>query len=221
MTRPVRYSTLVFDCDGVLLHSNRLKTEAFHHVALRFGEEAAEALVDYHVANGGISRYRKFEYLLTHILGRSTQAGEVDALSKAYGECVLDGLLACPVADGLQALREQTPTMGWMIVSGGNQDELRQVFKQRGLDQLFDLGIFGSPAAKDEILLQQFSDTQRRPALFIGDSRYDHRAASAAGLDFIFVHGWSEFAAWQEYCDTHRIAAIEKVAELSTYLQRQ
>lgn len=30
------------------------------------------------------------------------------------------------------------------------------------------------------------------PALFLGDSKYDYQAASAAGLDFVFLSGWSE-----------------------------
>jgi hypothetical protein len=43
-------TTLVFDCDGVVLNSNRIKTEAFRLVAAPYGEAAAEALVQYHLA---------------------------------------------------------------------------------------------------------------------------------------------------------------------------
>lgn len=39
-----KYETLVFDCDGVLLDSNRVKTEAFWTVASQFGQAAADAL---------------------------------------------------------------------------------------------------------------------------------------------------------------------------------
>ena len=65
---PRRYSTLLFDCDGVILDSNRLKTSAFFTAALPYGMRAAEALVEYHRENGGISRYRKFTYFLQEIV---------------------------------------------------------------------------------------------------------------------------------------------------------
>lgn len=60
----IEYKTLVFDCDRVILNSNKVKTEAFYQSALAYGEQAAQALVEYHIANGGISRYKKFAYFL-------------------------------------------------------------------------------------------------------------------------------------------------------------
>ena len=52
------YLTLVFDCDGVLLDSNKVKTDAFYKSALPYGENAANELVSYHKENGGISNVR-------------------------------------------------------------------------------------------------------------------------------------------------------------------
>ena len=66
-----QYQTLVFDCDGVILNSNKIKTQAFYKVAKVYGYEPAQKLKDYHVQNGGISRYQKFEYLLTNILQKT------------------------------------------------------------------------------------------------------------------------------------------------------
>ncbi len=212
--KAMQYDTLVFDCDGVILNSNRIKTEAFREVARRFGEAAADALVQYHVQHGGISRYLKFEYLLESILQRTADAEEVADLSKDYGECVYKHLLECEVAANLEDLREATPDLSWMVVSGGDQQELRRVFTERGLLTLFNGGIYGSPDTKDEILSKQIEIGQlRKPALFIGDSQYDHEAAVRAGLDFIFVNKWTEFSAWPEYCRTNNIGYVEQLAD--------
>ena len=64
-----RYKTLVFDCDGVVLDSNELKTQAYYTVATVFGasHEQAQALMDYHVRLGGVSRYPKFKYFQEEI----------------------------------------------------------------------------------------------------------------------------------------------------------
>ena len=200
------YRTLVFDCDGVVLDSNRVKTEAFHAAALPYGEEAAAELVAYHVAHGGISRYRKFEYLLQQILGRQESPEELQMLLQRYADLVREGLLGCAVAPRLAELREHLPNCRWMIVSGGDQAELREIFAIRGLAELFEGGIFGSPDAKDLILERELrQENIRQPALVIGDSRFDHQCARQAGLDFVFLHGWSEFKGWREYCDAQSI----------------
>ncbi|MDP2247466.1 MAG: HAD family hydrolase, partial [Nitrosomonadales bacterium] len=46
-----QYKTIVFDCDGVILDSNQLKTQAYFDTAIDFGanEQQAKALMDYHV----------------------------------------------------------------------------------------------------------------------------------------------------------------------------
>ena len=65
-----QYKSIVFDCDGVVLDSNVVKTEAYFRTAKNLGasDRDAQALVDYHVRLGGISRYHKFDYYLREIL---------------------------------------------------------------------------------------------------------------------------------------------------------
>lgn len=195
-----RYRTFVFDCDGVLLNSNRVKTNAFYQAALAYGESAASKLVRYHVANGGISRYAKFAYFLESIVPRGQCGPTLDELLVSYAKEVRQGLMVCEVAERLAQLREQTPGTRWLIVSGSDQNELRDVFHERGLDKLFDGGIFGSPASKEQILDCEIGRGNiRKPCCFFGDSRYDLEAAQQAGLDFIFVRKWSEWSDWQAY----------------------
>ena len=66
------YKTIVFDCDGVILNSNRIKTEGFEYSVKNFGDEAVKEIKNYHLKNGGVSRiwaqfdfFRPFEYELT------------------------------------------------------------------------------------------------------------------------------------------------------------
>lgn len=209
------YSTLVFDCDGVVLDSNRVKTEAFYQAALPYGTAAAEALVAHHVANGGISRYAKFAHFLEHIVP-GAQGSDLEALLAAYADAVRSGLMACDMAEGLYDLRAAHPDQSWLIVSGGDQAELREIFAARGLDGLFNGGIFGSPDRKEVILARELADgTITSPALFLGDSTYDHRAATSVGLDFVFVSGWSEVANWPAYVQKHELKSVSKIEDLA------
>lgn len=210
-----RYRTLVFDCDGVVLDSNRVKTESFYNAALPYGEAAAQALVDYHTQHGGISRYAKFSTFLRDVVDVEPTEAVMSPLLQRYAAEVRQGLMTCRVAPGLAHLREMTPGCRWMILSGGDQAELREVFTARGIADWFDLGIYGSPESKDAILEREIAAGRlQQPALFFGDSRYDHQAASRAGLDFIFVSGWSEFTDWPAYCREHQIACIDFIGSM-------
>lgn len=211
------YKTLVFDCDGVVLDSNQLKTEAYYRVAVAFGanHQQAQALVDYHIRLGGISRFIKFRYFLDEIMHQPVTDDAMATLLESFAEEIHRELLACEIAPGLMELRELTRHTRWMLVSGGDQTELRGLFAERGIDELFDAGIFGSPDNKDVILEREIANGNlMQPALFFGDSQYDHEASRRAGLDFIFVSYWTELRDWQAYCRKNDITVIERLSDV-------
>jgi phosphoglycolate phosphatase-like HAD superfamily hydrolase len=215
-------NTIVFDCDGVILDSNTVKTEAFLTAAMPYGESAAAALVNHHVLNGGVSRYRKFAYFLNTILPKHApdripgrDGPNLDEMLASYSESVRVGLMSCSVAEGLEPLRVATPQARWCIVSGGDEAELREIFAARGLCKYFDGGIFGSPDTKDTILARELATgCIRKPAVFLGDSCYDHQAAKRAGLDFIFISGWTEFSGWETYGYVNQLNVVRSLADL-------
>ncbi|WP_252107376.1 MULTISPECIES: HAD family hydrolase [unclassified Halomonas] len=209
------YETLVFDCDGVVLNSNQVKSQAFYQAALPYGNAAAQALVDYHIQNGGISRYKKFAYFLENLVpGQKGPA--LDELLDRYAAEVYEGLMGCDIAERLQTLRAITANARWLIVSGGDQAELRKVFAARGLAELFDGGIFGSPDTKDEILTRELKKGNiQQPALFLGDSKYDWQAASAAKLDFVFLYNWSEVTDWENWTKQNKIKYALSLAHIN------
>jgi phosphoglycolate phosphatase-like HAD superfamily hydrolase len=208
-------NTIIFDCDGVLLNSNKLKTQAFYKAALPYGENAANSLVAYHIENGGISRNHKFELFLKNIVPSDVRGPGLNDLISAYAAEVHKGLMECEISPCLSALREKTYDTQWLVVSGGAQDELREVFQNRSLSDLFDGGIYGSPKTKDEIFFSLIKENRIEfPALFLGDSRYDHEAAQRAGINFKFISEWSEFKDWSSYCNRHKISSVESLCAL-------
>ena len=212
-----QYKSIVFDCDGVVLDSNVVKTEAYFRTAKNLGasDADAQALVDYHVRLGGISRYHKFDYYLREILQQPATQEAIQILLDEFARELEVGLLHCEVAPGLLALREITPNANWMILSGGDQQEIRTLFAKRNLQSLFDGGLFGSPDNKDTVLAREKTNGNLQfPALFIGDSKYDYEAATRAGLDFVFLSDWTEVADWQTYCEANKIKVLANIAAL-------
>ena len=217
--RPLaEYKTLVFDCDGVVLNSNHLKIRAYYDVAIKFGanEVQAQALVAHHVELGGISRYPKFEYFLREIMQQAVTEPAMQTLLDSFTTQVKRLLTDCEIAPDLMRVREASSNAKWMIISGGDQAELRDIFKQRGIAKLFDAGIFGSPDNKDAILAREIdAGNIVKPALFVGDSRYDHQASTNADLDFVFLSAWTDVEGWQEYCTSHQITVFNHLGDLS------
>lgn len=202
------YKTLILDCDGVVLNSNQTKIDAYYNTAKQMGgtDAQAQAFVDYHLKLGSIPRNDKIRHYMAEII----QQPFTEALFQAYMDTFTDildtTLMQCEISTGLDALKAATPNAQWMLMSGGDQAELRQIFPRRNLDHYFELGIFGGPTKKNEHLSSMLAaHTITFPALFIGDSRFDHQAATGAGLDFVFVSDWTDFAEWQTYCASHQI----------------
>lgn len=209
------YSTYVFDCDGVVLDSNNLKTLSFREAALPYGQAVADALVDYHVRHRGVTRFEKFHYLLEELVPHGAEGPDYDQLLERYADAVWNQLLACDVEPGLADLRKRTAGARWLIVSGGAQTELRRLFPLRGIADYFDGGIFGSPQDKDEILAREIANGNiSGPTLFIGDSPYDYQAATAAGLDFTFATWWTGETDWPAFVARHGISTVSDLSQI-------
>ena len=209
-----QYATLIFFFYGVILDSNKIKTTAFYNAALSYGQDAAEALVNYHEQNGGISRYVKFEYFLEEILGLEVETKIINNLLSSFVSEVQEELTLCQISLGLKDLRKNSNS-NWLVVSGGDQKELRCIFSERNLTENFNCGIFGSPETKDVILSREIDNGNIKfPALFIGDSKYDFQAAKATNIDFVFAYDWTEVKDWREYCNENGLEVIKNLAQL-------
>ena len=210
------YQTIIFDCDGVILNSNKIKTQAFYDVAKIYGHGPAQTLKDYHVQNGGISRYKKFEYFLTNILQKPIKKQELNELLSNFSKEVKKALLICEVASNIKEFRDKTRNTKWLIVSGGDQSELREIFGRRGLSNYFDGGIFGSPDDKDVILK---NETKNRniigKSLFLGDSMYAYQAANTAKMDFIFISKWTEVKDWKKWICENEITNFNNIESIA------
>ena len=107
----IKYNSIIFDCDGVILNSNAIKTEAFRNILNNYDLNAVDEFIDYHRKNGGISRYAKLEHFLKNIFpkyskGFNLNKDHLKILLKNYSMACRLSLCNAQVTEGLSELRE-------------------------------------------------------------------------------------------------------------------
>ena len=192
------YDFIVFDCDGVILNSNKLKTSAFRNSLFDYSEDKVSEFIKYHQNNGGISRYKKFDYFFSQIMKLDDYKDLLQIALGNYENILKNELISCSFVPGviefLGFLRKQKKEI--YVNSGSSEDELKKIFKLRNIDKFFD-EIKGSPNSKESNMNQiVISRNKNSKGLFFGDSFIDHEVANNLHIDFIFVSSYSE---WNDY----------------------
>lgn len=178
---------VVFDFDGVVLDNADVKTEAFCELYAVHGPDVMAKVRAHHLANLGISRFKKFEWIAANVLRSPISDADSKALGDKFSELALAKVLASPfVAGAQQALSTLAARLPLMVASGTPQGELDMIVDKRDLRGHFR-EVHGSPAEKPAIIagvMQRFG-VGPREVLFIGDGTSDHKAAITAGVEFL------------------------------------
>jgi len=182
-----RLRAIVFDFDGVVLESADVKTEAFVELFAGHGPEIAAKVRAHHLANLGISRFKKFEWIYANLLDQPLSDDESRALGEAFSALALEKILVAPFVRGADAALEALAARWPLFVASGTPEaELQHIVEQRGLTPRFR-EVHGTPAEKPAILegLMARHGWTPREVLFIGDGASDHKAAAATGVEFL------------------------------------
>jgi HAD superfamily hydrolase (TIGR01549 family) len=183
---PQLFKIIILDFDGVILESLDIKTKAFLKVYQDYPGYADE-IAQYHLQNGGISRYKKFEHINTNILGIPIDENKTEDLAKNFSEAVVDEMLKCPFVDGaLEFLDKYSKVARLYVASGTPQDELRFIVEKCGLAQYFN-GVYGTPIPKVEIIhdILNKENINNNEAVFVGDAMTDYDGAKEANIPFV------------------------------------
>lgn len=187
----------IFDCDGVILDSNAIKSKAFEYALSKLELPGADWLVQYNRDNGGMSRQIKFEHYVEKF---SLDHSIVDDLLNAFSYYTSARLSTCSVSSFFGSDESLRIASSSCVVSGGSEEEINDTFNKRNLLRFFERGIYGNPVSKT-CHLQYLIDANMisEKSVYFGDSLLDYEICHALGINFVFISGWSEFNGWKKF----------------------
>lgn len=179
--------TILWDFDGVIVDSMKIKGDGFVELFKEYDEKAVKKLEEYHYANGGMSRFEKIKYFFHQILQKNISENEVVELADAFATIIEKKLFDVSnlIPKTLKFIEDNHKKYDFHIVSGAEHDELNSLCKHFKIDKYF-LSINGSPTKKEVLVknILEKNNYKKDEAILIGDSINDYMAAKANGVNF-------------------------------------
>jgi phosphoglycolate phosphatase-like HAD superfamily hydrolase len=197
---------IVFDFDGTLVDSNRLKYDAWFQL---FPNDAHHAgTVKAVLARmGEASRYDIIEAILKDLDRQSSvMQSDIDALAERYNDIVLDAAKHCAEVPGAgQALKSLVGDYRLYVSSTTPETPLKEIIHFRGWTSYF-AGIFGYPCKKRETLgrILEKDGVDAKAVLVVGDGESDRNSARKNGCLFLHVDAAFDYDNFKNRLATHQ-----------------
>jgi len=185
----MKIRALIFDFDGVICDSVDVKTQAFATLYSSYGLEIQKIVVNYHLLNGGISRFKKIKYFEEILLQKKTTEEEINILADKFSALVKEKVIASQYIKGADLfIKKYSNLIPQYICTGTPESEILEILKVKGID-IFFRSIYGSPKSKEKILNEIINVSEIKPSemIYFGDAITDFNAAKKFKIPFIGI----------------------------------
>ena len=213
---------VVFDFDGTLVDSNRIKQEGFYAVVKNVpnGAGVLDELFASATVGDRYDIFRRFAERIGSAQGYRDGAAWAALLAQRYTDRCEALIATCPERPGAEAalLRLRESGRAVYISSATPEADLIRLVRRRGLDVLFN-GVLGGPRGKAENLRQIMAreGVKADEVAVIGDGEDDRRAAAEVGCPFIAVgRAIAESGTLDEIVLNHLSELVDAIARLES-----
>lgn len=179
---------IIYDFDGVICDSVNVKTEAFVELYKDYGLDIQAKVREYHILNGGISRFEKFRYFQSVLLNQEVSENDIKELADKFALLVKEKVIASEYISGAYEFIKKNAFRKQFVCTGTPETEIIEIAERKGISQFFK-NFYGSPKTKieiiDLILAQNFA--RKEECIFFGDAMTDFNAAYKCNLPFIGI----------------------------------
>ena len=203
----MKFDQIIFDFDGVILDSHRVKTEAFYQIFKKYGKKIAIKSKNYHIKNSGISRYIKFRYIFKNFIKKDFEEKEIKKLSHEFKKICEKKIKKLKVAKSLlKFFRKNVKNYNFFISTGTPQKEIENILKKKNINKYFTK-IYGSP--ENKITHIKKIRNKKLNCLFIGDSFEDYKSCKKTNTNFLL----------KEHSENKKLFKKIKIKRIINYLK--
>ena len=165
------FENIIFDFDGVILESHKIKNRAFHQLFLPYGKKIAKMTHEYHLRNLGKSRFIKFRYIIKKILNQNVTKEKLNSLSVKFNKLSFEKICNLKISNSLlNYFKTINKNTNLYISTGTPQKLIEKILKKKKIYKYFKK-VYGSPLTKIQHINQ--IKKNKKKTIFIGDSYED------------------------------------------------
>jgi phosphoglycolate phosphatase-like HAD superfamily hydrolase len=183
------YKAIIFDFDGVIVDSIKVKGDAFCELYSEYSNEIRNEIKRYHNNNGGISRVDKIRYFETTLLKNKLSEKKVIEKCSQFSEIVSTKVAeAAGIPGALDFIKKYSGKIPCFLNSATPDIELKIILEKKGIHDYFS-GVYGSSRSKEEnlVAILDVLGITEREVIFFGDALTDYLAAKKVNVDFCAV----------------------------------
>jgi len=209
------YQNFLFDCDGVILDSNLVKTKSFEEVLRNEKKLHKDQFIKYHLSNTGISRYEKFDYYFKNIKYLDNYKNELEIILFEFSKTVKSHLISCKLTHEIELILRKIRKFNknLFVISASDEKELNEILHIRKLNSYFKK-ILGSPLNKIENISKLNILKENDKTIFFGDSLSDYKAAKYFNFDFVYIKKYSLWKVPEKIKKSQKFNEIEDFSYL-------
>jgi phosphoglycolate phosphatase-like HAD superfamily hydrolase len=179
--------TILWDFDGVILDSMKIKGDGFVELFKEYSDENLKMIEKYHYDNGGISRFEKIKYFYSYVLKKNIMEDEVLMFANKFAEIIKRKLKHSDnlITETINFIEKNYLKYNFHIVSGTEHYELKSLCDFFELTNYF-VSIEGSPIKKNILvsnIIHKYN-YKKQEIILIGDSLNDYYAARLNLIEF-------------------------------------
>lgn len=174
---------IIFDFDGVVINSHKVKTSAFYNIFKKYGKANALKAKKFHLEHIGKSRYFKFQHTLENILKLKVTKNKIKLLDNEFDIYVKNKVMKMmPSTSLIKFLKKKHNLEDIYISTGTPQKKIIKILEQKKIFKYFKK-VYGSPRSKISHIKEIKKNNKQ--SVFIGDSFEDYKAAKYSNINFI------------------------------------
>ena len=182
----VKYRTVLWDFDGVIKDSVLIKGEAYKKTFEKFGPNISNRVLNHHIDNGGVSRFKKIPLYLSWT-GELINKEKISFYLEEFSKNSISLVIECkPIPGAFQMVKFMSLNSVNILITATPKKDIDKILQEISLKNYFKK-IYGAEADKYDAIKEVLTKSSNKinDFIFIGDSEIDVKAAISNKIPFL------------------------------------